>query len=462
MNPLNDPFAAQREAGHGAFMAAPPDLAQATGDEPWRTDAPAGEAREFTGAALAASAASAAAAEGGNPLVAAANALLNLIPQIRYTVHHPNPAWLREHLANEIRQFEERARGAGASPEQIGAARYCLCTALDEAAALTPWGGAGDWSANSLLVAFHNETWGGEKFFELLNRLMQQPREQLNLLELLYYCLVLGFEGRYRVLDNGRAQLDDLRHSLARTIRSVRGDYDAALSAHWRDEIAREDPHRFAVPLWACAALALLVGFGVYLGFDLALAGRSDKAFATIGQLQIPSVRLQAAEPAAVHPAPPPRLAGFLAPEIAEGLVEVRDAADRSVIVLRGDGLFESGSATVIDRYQPTLARVAAALARVPGAIVVAGYTDNVPVHSARFPSNWNLSVERAQAVAAILAARLGDAARVRAEGRGAADPVAPNDSAANRARNRRVEITLLTAPPKLATPDTGVAGDAP
>ncbi|MDR3096428.1 MAG: type VI secretion system protein TssL, long form, partial [Paraburkholderia sp.] len=165
------------------------------------------------------------------------------------------------------------------------------------------------------------------------------------------------------------------------------------------------------------------------------------------------------ADPQAVHPAPPPRLAGFLAPDVAEGLVEVRDGADRSVIVLRGDGLFESGSATVIDRYQPTLARVAAALARVPGAVVVAGYTDNVPVHSARFPSNWDLSVERAQAVANILAARLGDASRVRAEGRGAADPVAPNDSAANRARNRRVEITLLAAPPRLATP---TSGDAP
>src|SRR5690348_18462740 len=71
---------------------------------------------------------------GSNPLVAAANPLLNLVPQIRSTVHHPNPAWLREHLVVEIRAFETRAQQAGVPPETIMAARYCLCTALDEAA----------------------------------------------------------------------------------------------------------------------------------------------------------------------------------------------------------------------------------------------------------------------------------------------------------------------------------------
>ena len=106
------------------------------------------------------------------------------MPQIRSTVHHPNPAWLREHLVVEIRQFEARAQEAGVPSEAIIGARYCLCTALDEAAALTPWGGS-VWSSHSLLVSFHNETWGGEKFFHLLERLSQQPRQHLDLLELL-------------------------------------------------------------------------------------------------------------------------------------------------------------------------------------------------------------------------------------------------------------------------------------
>jgi type VI secretion system protein ImpK len=82
-----------------------------------------------------------------NPLVAAANPLLVLIPQIRASETHPSVQMLREHLVDEIRQFELRAQQAGIANETILGARYCLCTALDEAAALTTWGGNGAWSA---------------------------------------------------------------------------------------------------------------------------------------------------------------------------------------------------------------------------------------------------------------------------------------------------------------------------
>ncbi|MFJ0631833.1 type IVB secretion system protein IcmH/DotU, partial [Bordetella bronchiseptica] len=193
---------------------------------------------------------------GSNPLVAAANPLLDLIPQIRATTAHPAPAMLREYLVDEVRQFELRAQQAGIPNETILGARYCLCTALDEAAALTPWGGGGVWSAHSLLVTFHNETWGGEKFFQLLAKLSQNPGQHLDLLELLYYCLLLGFEGRYRVIDNGRTQLETLRQRLLRILRGARGEYPRALSPHWRDTPVQQALRRLPVPLWAYGALA--------------------------------------------------------------------------------------------------------------------------------------------------------------------------------------------------------------
>ncbi|MGN6650453.1 DotU family type VI secretion system protein [Trinickia sp.] len=393
------------------------------------------------------------AASGTNPLVAAANPLLNLVPQIRSAVHHPNPAWLREHLAAEIRQFETRAQQAGVAPEAIIGARYCLCTALDEAAALTPWG-AGVWSAHSLLVQFHNETWGGEKFFQVLERLSQHPRQHLDLLELLYFCLALGFEGRYRVLDNGRSQLEALRQQLAQTIRSMRGEYDAALSPHWRDVQTNDAVKRPVAPLWVYAVLALLVGVGVFVTLRIMLANHSDQLFASIDALHLPQLQPAQGPPA---PAPSPRLARFLQPEIQAGLVTVRDEADRSVVVLRGDGLFASGSVDVIDRYVPVLMRVADALNGVHGNVRVTGYTDDVPVHTVRFASNWDLSRERAEAVRSLLAARLNEPRRLAAEGRGSLDPIVPNDNPADRARNRRVEITLMLAPTS-----GGSAGNAP
>ena len=425
MNYSSDSFA----AGAGGFVAPNPGGAHPSGPSASYADAEPALGQW--------------AASGANPLVAAANPLLNLLPQIRSTVHHPNPAWLREHLAAEIRRFEARAQQAGVTPEAVIAARYCLCTALDEVAALTPWGGA-VWSAHSLLVLFHNETWGGEKFFQVLERLSQQPRQHIELLELLYFCLALGFEGRYRVLDNGRSQLETLRQQLAQTIRSVRGEYDPALAPHWRDAFTREAVQRPAVPLWVCAALALLVCLGVFAALRIMLANHSDQLFASIDSLHLPQLQ---PSPPAPHPAPSPRLARFLEPEIRAGLVTVRDEADRSVVVLRGDGLFESGSVEVIGRYLPVLTRIADALNGVPGNVRVTGYTDDVPVHTVRFASNWDLSRERAEAVRGLLAARLAEPQRVVAQGRGALDPIVPNDSPAGRARNRRVEITLMLAP---------------
>ena len=90
---------------------------------------------------------------------------------------------------------------------------------LDEAAADTPWGGAGIWGRHSLLAEFHNEASGGEKVFQLMARLAEKPEANLDLLELIYATITLGFEGRYRVIDNGRMQLEAVRARLAQVIR---------------------------------------------------------------------------------------------------------------------------------------------------------------------------------------------------------------------------------------------------
>ena len=383
-----------------------------------------------------------AALAGNNPLVAAANPLLDLIPQIRATGHHDAPAQLREHLVDEVRRFETRAQQSGIAPEVIIGARYCLCTAVDEAAALTPWGGS-IWSSQSLLVMFHNETWGGEKFFQLLSRLVQNPQQHLQLIELIYFCLAMGFEGRFRVIDNGRTQLETLKQRLLQIIRQARGEIAAPLSPHWQDASAPVRRTRNWVPLWAVGAVAAVLLVLVFGVLTFSLASRSDGAFSAVNAVRLP----QTQRAVAVAAAPQPRLQRFLEPEIRDGLLTVRDEADRSVVVLRGDGLFASGSDRVLDRYAPVLARVADALNSVEGNVLVSGFSDDQPIRSVRFPSNWQLSQARSDAVKKMIATRVTRPERLRAEGRGDADPLVPNDSPANRARNRRVEVTLLVAP---------------
>jgi type VI secretion system protein ImpK len=206
---------------------------------------------------------------------------------------------------------------------------------------------------------------------------------------------------------------------------------------------------RLPVPLWAFAALAAVLALLTFSALSWRLGERSDIVFAAVGGLKLPALRAAPAPSVAPLPAqaPPARLAEFLAPEIREDLVTVRDEVDRSVVVLRGDGLFDAGTATVRDRYLPVLSRVADALNGTRGGILISGYTDDTPIRTARFPSNWHLSQARADAVKDLLQQRLANAARVRAEGRGDANPIASNNSPANRARNRRVEITLLVPP---------------
>ena len=85
---------------------------------------------------------------------------------------------------------------------------------------------------------------------------------------------------------------------------------------------------------------------------------------------------------------------------------------------------------------------------QVGGQVLITGYTDSIPIQTARFPSNYHLSQERAEAVQKMIDPRLTTRNRIRAEGRADADPVAPNDTPGNRARNRRVVVTLLLPPP--------------
>lgn len=424
----NDPFSAfesdrtviKPSAGRGARGAAP-----AAGPAPDATPLP-----ELPGAT------------GINPLVQAAAPLLQAAPRIRSMGQHANPAALRAALVEGVRQFESTARAQGLPNEQVVAGRYVLCTFLDESASSTPWGGSGAWGSQSLLVLFHDETFGGEKVFQLMGKLAENVSANRNLLELMHTALALGFEGRYRVLENGRAQLDSVRERLAQMLRQATPTVDAALSPTWAGQAARQVRLRDGVPVWAVAAgVALLLG-AVFATLRFNADDHSEPVFSALQALDVPAPP----PPPPPLPAAKPRLAGLLAPDIQAGLVEVRDDADRSVVVIHGDGFFEPASAEVAARVKPLLGRIGAALTAVPGPVLVTGHTDNQPIRSLRYPSNWHLSQDRADAVRALLSISVA-AERLRAEGRADSEPVEANTSPAGRARNRRVELTLTASP---------------
>jgi type VI secretion system protein ImpK len=134
---------------------------------------------------------------------------------------------------------------------------------------------------------------------------------------------------------------------------------------------------------------------------------------------------------------------------VAQGLVTVTEAPDRTTVTINstanGAQFFASGSADIDPRFNPLMQRIAEALQDKPGNIVVVGHTDNQRILSARFPSNVVLSQARADTVRAFLAARLASPARLSSEGRGDTEPIAPNDTPQDRAKNRRVDIVILS-----------------
>src|SRR5437867_1771296 len=224
-------------------------------------------------------------ASGLNPLLVAANRLLNVLPQLRSSVQHPNPIALRDSLAQGIRQFESQARAAGVPTEKVVAARYALCTLIDETATSTPLGASGAWAQQGLLALFHGEVGGGEKFFQLMARLAENPQANQDLIELMYVCLEFGFEGRYRVTEGGQRQLEAIRQRLLMIVRKQRGDYERDLSPNWRGVSAANQRRLGSVPLWVVGAVAGLLLVAIYLGFEWPLRRTSVQPAADIAAL---------------------------------------------------------------------------------------------------------------------------------------------------------------------------------
>jgi type VI secretion system protein ImpK len=385
--------------------------------------------------------------QGANKLETAAAALLSLLGRLRDTPSHPDPASLKGSIIEKMRNFERKAEELGVEKETIFWARYVLCSALDEIVLSTPWGNQSAWRDQSLLITLHNEGWGGEKFFQLLTKLLQNPARNLELLELMYICLAFGFEGRYRPLPDGFAQLQGIRDNLYRTIRNQHGESEPDLSGRWQGVSQQQNPLVQYVPLWVVLSISGLLLLLTYSGFSLALNVKSDPLYAALHNIARKVETLVEREP----PPPPSKpltpqlsLRSLLANEIAQGKVSLEEIGRGERLRIAGDDLFDSGRATVNDRYISLVKRIAAALEQLEGEIRVVGHTDNRPIRSLRYPSNWHLSRQRADSVASLLSLDLSQPQRVASDGVGDTEPLASNESANGRARNRRVEITLI------------------
>jgi type VI secretion system protein ImpK len=383
--------------------------------------------------------------QGDNPLLVSAFSLLSLVHKLRNLPFHDAVNELRERLIEEIKNFENRALSKGASRKQMDIAKYLLCSLLDETVLNTPWGSRSGWGHNSLSSLFYKKMAGGEEFFQILERLMQQPVQNKDLLELAYLCLSLGFKGKYRYTNNGLLTLERQRQELYLLIQRIKGDPEPELSTHWQGIRDATNPLIRHVPLWVLAGVAGVMLMLIFMIFAFSIRDKSDALYGelfTIAQHMKNAPAVQLAQPLQVRstlPYPVDRLRKLLANEIAQKKVTITDERR-----LRIFNMFQSGSADVRGEYREVLAKIAGALQKENARMLIIGHTDSQRLKfSTRFKSNWHLSLARAQSTAKTLGGYGYPDGRMRLEAMADKDPIAPNDTEVNRALNRRIDIHI-------------------
>ncbi|GGU51626.1 hypothetical protein GCM10009504_05370 [Pseudomonas laurentiana] len=359
-----------------------------------------------------------------------ASDLLYEVVLLRSLEHAPDLDDLRAHLVTQMRTFHRKAVDDGVSINMVERAQYAICTLLDETISSAEWG-RGEWSKHSLLMIFHGQTSGGDGFFGYLDAAELKPQENLPLLEVMYLCLALGLEGRYRIQSEGRAALAMRRNHLFETIRMQRGYVP---TVHLEEQVRAWPIGRFTrrrrVVWWGCGALLVLLAAG--LAYHL-----ESRSYQTL-------VRLQALEQAPLNSLAQ-QLALELSADVRAGRLYLLEDGLGVRITISSSGLFAAGGSEVASLYQPVLKRIAAALEQWPVHINVIGHSDDTPV-ATHLVSNQALSLARAETVLRALVGNDIDPQRYTAEGRGELEPLFANDSPDNRARNRRVEIFAYPA----------------
>lgn len=383
-----------------------------------------------------------------NTMMTNAARLLALAASVRSGRAQIDMPKLHSEATAQITAFDQAIVAAGYPDEQRQRAKYALCATIDDIAQNLPGSAAdgAEWARRGLVVQFFQEAIGGDRFWQLVDDMLARPAQHADLIELYHACLAAGFEGRFRVMPDGKRRLHEVMTSLYAGLEHVRTLSTVELSPHWKGS----PTDRRRVGFWSILALAAGIAFAVllviYIILRLVLMETGRPAMDALQALN-PDQPLRLSR---VAPPPPPSNSGqaqtlrtFLAPEIAQHLVVVEEDGSTVRVRTTVGQLFASGSDQLEPTHKPLIDRIAAAIETQPGSVKVEGYTDSDKVKTLTFPDNAALSTARAQAVADMLKSKLSNGGRVSAQGFGDARPIAPNATAAGKALNRRVEIVI-------------------
>ncbi len=373
--------------------------------------------------------------QSGARLLWVADAVLALVPQLRATGFVSDVARLRQTVAVMLRDLPERARRDGIDSTRIGQAIELLAALVDHTVTSMPWGADAGWQSLTSASPPEGAARGALSSGQRLLDVVRVSSSDGGMRELIQVALALGFDEASG--DADEVQISQVRAELARKPEHA-VPAELELSPHGQSSVERGSRLTGWLPLWVSSTVvAALLGV-LYFGLELSLAAKSDGLYARMA-----AMNRHASPVPQRHAGAQPRLAAPLAAHIVAKRIAVSDEVDRSVIVVPAVQLFTGGSTQLQPAGVPLLRSIAAALQRTPGRIQVIGHTGGGAVRTARYPSDWDLSVDRARGVEEALRGAGIEPARMTYDGRAGIEPLS-GEGQSDVDDDERVEIVLL------------------
>ena len=380
--------------------------------------------------------------DGENIILSSASDLIILASHIRSLEPSNSIEQLRRDIETLIAKFDQQVSQFNLSKEVSLTARYLICCLLDELVLSTPWGSDSVWSDQTLLSKYHNETSGGEKFFLIVDKLLEQPQRNIDLIELCYVCISSGFCGKYRLSKQGESGLLEISQRLYTPIEQIR-PISRDLSPTWQGVGNTKVGFVKGFPL---PVFFLILGFiliAVYIAFLSSLKAKVEPLYQKIESI---GWEQTAPRPGNIQPnlidinKVANSLKQKLSVYIDNKIVSIDIRNDQIFIRFISTSLFKSGSSYINEDSLPDVNVLVNAIKDYAERILVVGHTDS----TGKPDSNWVISRKRAEAIAKWLTKSNQQLSNTMTRGVADTQPLVSEDSDYNRSINRRVELTLI------------------
>lgn len=216
-----------------------------------------------------------------NPYLSLAKPLFRQIDILLHTYEVKDITEIHTLLRKLCDDFVEECAYLKLDNSQVMIVRYLVCTFMDELICTTYWGKEHNWAHESLLNFYYQETYGGEKFFQLLTKMLPTPASNIHILECMYVCIALGFEGKYRIHAKGKMELDAIRDNLFKQIKSYHGR--SAIPFYSEAKASTQSHHFFYKVPYVKLGLASFASILIaYLFLSFPLISNENKTIALI------------------------------------------------------------------------------------------------------------------------------------------------------------------------------------